>query len=51
MKLIDGGLPDPEPEEDSFLYDLLLSSHEVDEMLRRKQITQRQYDKLITEVD
>ena len=51
MEIIKGGKPDPEPEEDTFLYDLLLTAHEVDEMLRRGQITQGQYNKLINEVD
>ena len=51
MQIIQGGKPDPEPKEDTFMYDLMLTCRDIDKMLTRKQITLRQFSKLIKEVN
>jgi hypothetical protein len=51
MQIIKGDKPDPEPEEDTTIKDMMLTHHDIDRMLIREQITCEQYDKLIKEVD
>jgi hypothetical protein len=51
MQIIQGGKPDPEPEEDTFMHDLMLTCRDIDKMLIHEQITKEQFSKLIKEVN
>jgi hypothetical protein len=50
MQIIQGGKPDPEPVEDTFLEDILLTPEKLKSYLDHGLLTQDQYDKLIEEV-
>ena len=51
MQIIKGGKPSPEPEEDTFMHDIMLTGRDIDRMLIRNQITREQYKTLIKEVN
>jgi hypothetical protein len=51
MQIIRGGKPRPKEPGDTFMSDIMLTCHDIDKMLIRKQITQEQYDTLIKEVN
>jgi hypothetical protein len=50
MFIIKGGAPEPEPEEDTFLKDLLLTRADIYDYVIKDMITEEQYNRLIQEV-
>ena len=50
MQIVQGGKPAPEPKEDPTIKYMLITHSDLDEMLKRGEITPDQYAKLIEEV-